>query len=148
LSSDVLDIVISVKEQYLAMILTGEKRVELRRKTVNVPLGSRVWLYAKSPRAHISAYATVEQITNAAPQVIWRKFHREAGISSEEYDLYMAGASIACAIRLKDIKRINPELSLAELRRQVRGFHPPQFFKKLTKGGVESSLLRTRACLL
>lgn len=147
MSSKVLDIVISVKEQYLAMILAGEKKVELRRKTVNVPPGSRVWLYATCPSAHICAYATVENITSDSPQVIWRKYHREVGISSEEYDLYMAGASVACAIRLRDIRRINPELSLAELRRQVRGFHPPQFFKKLTEGSAESVLLRTRASL-
>lgn len=148
MSSDVLDIVISLKEQYLAMIITGEKKVELRRKAVNVPLGSRVWLYAKLPSAHISAYATVEHITNASPQELWRRYHREVGITGEEFDAYMDGVSIACAIRLKDIQCITPELSLAELRRKVKGFHPPQFFKKLTKGSVESSFLRTRASLL
>jgi len=145
LSSEVLDIVISVKEQYLAMILAGEKKVELRRKTVNVPLGSRVWLYATCPSAQIRAYATVEKITSDSPQVIWRKYHREVGISSEEYDLYMAGASVACAIRLRDVRRIDPELSLAELRKEVKGFHPPQFFKKLTHDSAERELLRSRA---
>ena len=145
MSSEVLDIVISVKEQYLAMILAGEKRVELRRKTVNVPLGSRVWLYATCPSAQICAYATVENITSDSPQVIWRKYHREVGISSEEYELYMAGASVACAIRLRDIRRIDPELSLAELRKKIKGFHPPQFFKKLTLGSAERELLRSRA---
>jgi predicted transcriptional regulator len=147
LSSEVLDIVISVREQYLVKILTGEKKVELRRRTVNVPPGSRVWFYAKCPSAQIRAYATVEQITSDSPQAIWRRYHREAGITCEEYEQYMAGASVACAIRLRDIRHITPELSLAELRRQVRGFHPPQFFKKLTKGSAESVLLRARASL-
>ena len=144
MSSEVLDIVISVKEQYLAMILAGEKKVELRRKTVNVPLGSRVWLYATCPSAQIRAYATVEKITSDSPQVIWRKYHREVGISSEEYDLYMAGASVACAIRLRDVRRINPELSLAELRKRVKGFHPPQFFKRLEEGSPVLKLFRSR----
>ena len=127
------------------MILAGEKKVELRRKTVNVPPGSRVWLYATCPSAQICAYATVENITSDSPRVIWRKYHREVGISSEEYDLYMAGASVACAIRLRDVRRINPELSLAELRRTVKGFHPPQFFKKLTHDSAEREFLRRRA---
>ena len=141
---DTLDIVISVKEEYLMMILNGEKTVELRRKAINVPPGSRVWLYAKSPVAHISACATVRQVITTSPNVVWNRYRSEVGITRGEFDSYFAGSTTACAMLLADVRCIAPALKLSELRLRLKGFHPPQFFKKLHKGSPEFLLLRSR----
>jgi predicted transcriptional regulator len=143
LGIETLDIVISVKEEYLMMILNGEKTIELRRKAINVPPGSRVWLYAKSPVAHINACATVKQVVTASPSVVWNRYRSEVGISRDEFNSYFEGSATACAMLLADVRRIAPALKLSELRLRLKGFHPPQFFKKLHKGSPELQLLRS-----
>lgn len=140
---DALDIVISVKDEYLTMILNGEKTIELRRKAINVPPGSRVWLYAKSPIAHISAYATVRHVVTATPRVVWSRYRSEVGITRDEFESYFEGSSTACAILLEDVRCIAPALKLRDLRSRLHKFHPPQFFKKLHKGSPEFLLLRS-----
>jgi predicted transcriptional regulator len=143
LDFEALDIVISVKEEYLTMIVNGDKTIELRRKTINVAPGSRIWLYAKSPTAHISAYASVEKVITATPHMIWSKYHSEVGITLDEFNSYFDGSSTACAIFLEDIQCVVPALKLSELRSRLKGFHPPQFFKKLHKDSPEFLLLRS-----
>jgi predicted transcriptional regulator len=143
LDTEAVDIVISVKEEYLAMILKGDKTIELRRKAINVPPGSRVWLYAKSPIAHISACATVQRVVTGTPRVVWNRYRSEVGITRDEFNSYFKGSSTACAILLGDVRGVVPALKLRDLRSRLNGFHPPQFFKKLYKGSPEFSLLRS-----
>ena len=42
-------ILISLEPRHAENILEGRKRVELRRRTMNVTIGSTVWMYAKLP---------------------------------------------------------------------------------------------------
>lgn len=139
---DAGDIVISVKAEYLAMIVNGEKTIELRRKTINVSPGSRIWLYETSPTAHISAYASVEKVVTGTPQKIWNKYRDDVGITLHEFNSYFEGSSVACAIFLSDVRRVVPALKLSELRARLESFHPPQFFKRLHKNSPELLLLR------
>ena len=143
LDIDAHDIVISVKEEYLTLILSGEKTIELRRKVINVPPGSRVWLYAKSPTAHIRACATVRMVVKATPRAVWSRYHSKVGITRDQSDSYFEGSSIACAILLKDVRRVVPAVELSDLRSRLKSFHPPQFFKRLHRGSPEFLLLRS-----
>lgn len=143
MAPEALEIVISVKPEYLKMMLDGDKTVELRRKAMKVAPGSRVWLYAKAPTAKIAAYASIERIVTAAPRTIWTRYHSGVGISLDEFNAYFKGASLASAILLKGVHRIAPELTLEKLRSHLNGFHPPQFFKKLRKDSPESRLLHS-----
>jgi predicted transcriptional regulator len=139
------DIVISVEKKYLMLMLSGEKTIELRRRTVNVATGSRIWIYTKAPSAHISAYASVKDVITGTPKSIWRSYREQVGISLEEYESYFEGSSMACAIRLRDVCPMVPAVKLSELRSRLDGFHPPQFFKRLHKGSPGSLLLRSHA---
>ncbi len=140
---EALDIVISVKEEYLTMILNGDKTIELRRKAINVAPGSRVWLYAKSPVAHISACATVQRVVMGTPRVVWNRYRSDVGITRGEFDAYFEGSTTACALLLGDVRCVVPALKLSDLRSRLKGFHPPQFFKRLSKGSPELMLLRS-----
>ena len=139
---DAGDIVISVKAEYLAMIMNGEKTIELRRKTVKVSPGSRIWLYETSPTAHIAAYALVEKVITGTPKKIWSDYRNDVGITLAEFDSYFEGSSLACAIVLSEVRQVVPALKLSELRTRLNGFHPPQFFKRLRQNSPELRLLR------
>jgi predicted transcriptional regulator len=142
---DAADIVISVKPKYAARILSGEKSIELRRRRMRVAPGSRVWIYTKSPDAHISAYAVVEEIINLEPRELWRKHRNAVGVSLAEFNDYFVGVAVAWAMVLRDVRPLAPALRLSELRSRPCRFHPPQFFKRLQEGSPELSLLRARS---
>ncbi len=137
------NIVISVKPKYVAQILSGRKTVELRRRTVHVEPGSRVWIYTKAPAARIAAVATVMRVITGSPTDIWRRHRNNVGVSIEEFDQYFAGCRSACAILLCNVEAVAPAVQLADLKRQLTRFHPPQFFKRLRAS--ELSLLSSIA---
>lgn len=136
-------IVISVKPKYAAQMLSGHKTVELRRRTVHVEPGSRVWIYTTVPEARIAAMATIVRVCTDHPERIWHRYKDSVGISSEEFDRYFCGSERACAIVLSDVQAVVPAVHLTELRKRAKRFHPPQFFKRLREGSVELNLLRS-----
>jgi len=138
------DILISVADVYVTQILNGLKTVELRRRTLRISPGTRIWIYAKSPRSHVQAVAIADQIVTAPPEDIWRDFKNRVGISFDEFTKYFDGTARGCAVLLKQIGRIDPEIPLNELRQRIKHFHPPQFFKKLKAEGPEVEFFKSR----
>jgi predicted transcriptional regulator len=143
LIDDATDILISIKEEYVARILTGEKTVELRRRSVNVAPGSRVWVYTKKPHAQITLCAIVKKVIVAKPSELWEDHGQRAGITRAEFDNYFKGSSTACGIVLCNVRKIAPAPSLDELRSKTTSFHPPQFFKRMFPGDVTLDFLRS-----
>jgi predicted transcriptional regulator len=138
------DIVISLHEKYVIKMLSGQKTVELRRRSVHISPGSRVWIYTTSPKASIGVYATVDAVITAKPIDLWKSHGHQSGISAHEFNQYFAGASVACGIILRDFRKF-PALKLDELRMSPNGFHPPQFMKRLPQESPGRRLLRQHA---
>lgn len=136
-------IVISVKPKYAALMLSGQKTVELRRRAIHVEPGARVWIYATIPEGRIAAVATVGRVITSEPAYIWRLYKDSVGISSEEFGEYFRGSAQACAIVLSNVQAIVPALHLEKLRIGTKPFHPPQFFKRLREGSAELKLLES-----
>ncbi|MHB8792895.1 MAG: ASCH domain-containing protein [Thermoleophilia bacterium] len=121
--------IISLKPRYVDKILAGEKTVELRRRTVRLQMGTRLWIYATMP---VGALLAVSEITNVfvgSPEEIWKKYKSRMGITKEEFDRYVKGCMNVTAIELSSIRRIENSLTLSLLRAKFAQFHPPQFFK-------------------
>jgi predicted transcriptional regulator len=137
---DTTDILISVEKRYVNRMLSGQKRVELRRRAIRVVPGTRVWIYSKVPHGNVEAVAIVENVVHASPTRIWRDYGHCTGITRSEFDRYFQGSKTACAIILRQIRRITPVLALGQIRSLLSSFHPPQFFKKLREGGPELKL--------
>ena len=136
------NIIISVERKYLASILLGSKTVELRRRPFRVPIGTRVWIYGKSPYATVAAVATVSTIVSAPPHELWSKYGCRAAVTRAEFDSYFSDATIAWAICLENICALPTAVTLSALRRHSAPFHPPQFFKRLHHGSDALNLLR------
>lgn len=143
--SDEGDIIISVKAKYVERILSGEKTIELRRRSINIAPGSRIWIYSKLPGGCIGAFATVDRVLTAHPSKLWRRYNRRLGVTLNEFKKYFSGVGVACGIVLRDVQEISPALHLGELRKKCAPFHPPQFFKRLREGSLALQLLRSRA---
>ncbi|GBD96257.1 50S ribosomal protein L22/unknown domain fusion protein [bacterium BMS3Abin06] len=124
--------IISLKPKYVQSILSGEKTIELRKRTINLLPGTYLWIYATLPLGSIRAVAKIESIHRASPRSIWKKFSSHIGLSKKEFNTYVNGSNKVSAIALTSIKEINPPLALNSLRSKVKNFHPPQFFARIT----------------
>jgi len=140
--ADTENILISVERKYVASMLLGSKTVELRRRPFRVPVGTRVWIYGKSPYASVAAVATVGTIVSAPPDELWAQYGCRAAVTKAEFDLYFSDAIVAWAICLEDICALTTAVTLSALRRHSAPFHPPQFFKRLHHGSHALNLLR------
>jgi predicted transcriptional regulator len=135
------NILISVRPKYLESMLSGEKRVELRRRTLRINPGTHVWIYGKAPHSAVSAVATVGGIVSARPPELWRKWGNQAGVTKQEFDAYFAETSLAWAMLLDQVYALPHVVTLAALRQYSNPFHPPQFFMRLRHGSNALNLL-------
>ena len=127
------DALISIKPIYVEKLLSGEKEVEIRNRTVNLLPGSRLWIYSTLPKACVQAVAIVSNVEIGAPASIWRQHGESLGISETEYHRYVNGSGQVSAIVMKPIWQLPCNLSLHCLRGKVPGFHPPQFLKYMNE---------------
>lgn len=124
-------ILISLEPRHAENILSGSKRVELRKRTMNVHIGTTVWIYSKLPVGSVVGKARVSEIHAATPISIWRRFGKDAGITKQEFDAYYASSTQAVVLVLGEPRRFEKAISLAHLRKTAGSFYPPQFFTRL-----------------
>jgi predicted transcriptional regulator len=138
---DRADVIISVHNHHARNFQNGRKTVELRRKAVNLRPGTRVWIYSTLPCGSVETIGIVERVIRASPRRLWRAFGAKAAITKREFSEYFGDRSGGCAILLRDIRRLQPSVKLATIRRVSNEFHPPQFLKFLPDKSPELKLL-------
>lgn len=139
-----IDCMISIRPIFVDLILSGEKRIEIRRRPMRLPTGSRLWIYSTLPRGRIDVMATVAATVIDNPIVIWNHYSDRIGISQETFLNYVAKSDRITAILLDSVVSLVPPLELSELKTIARGFQPPQFAKHLKHGSAIENLLSKR----
>lgn len=128
------NILISLSSRHAENILAGTKRVELRRRNMNIDPGATVWMYVKLPVGSIIGQFRVGAIHTGAPATLWRRFGSVSGLSRAEFFDYFSGVTRGVALVLEDSRRLTQQLSLQALRGIDGQFQPPQFFRRLEQG--------------
>lgn len=124
-------ILISLEQRHAEEILAGRKHVELRRRRMNVEVGTTVWIYVKVPVGCIVGRARVSGLHSLAPSTLWRRFSGVSGLSRKEFDDYYKDVAQGFALVLEGVERLSSAVSLQELRITSAKFQPPQFFMRL-----------------
>lgn len=127
-------IIISLENRYAEEILSGRKKVELRRRRMNVEVGTTVWIYVKVPVGCVVGRARISGLHSLAPSTLWRRFSGVSGLTRSEFDEYYQDVTKGFALSLDSAKRLSPSVSLQELRNSSASsasFQPPQFFMRL-----------------
>jgi len=124
-------ILISLEPRHAENILEGRKRVELRRRMMNVAIGSTVWFYAKRPVGSIIGRSIIKAVHAFAPSTLWHRFGAVSGVSRSEFFEYFADRDKGIALELVDCQRLAPVFDLKALRLIDHAFQPPQFFMRL-----------------
>lgn len=112
---------ISIRPTFVEGILAGTKTIELRRRFMDLPVGSTLWIYSTLPVGAIVAVATLSNIDYDKPEELWRKYRRDVGIRNEHFDAYFDGCQLGVALRLTGIREVAP-LKLETIR-EIRGVH-------------------------
>ncbi|PPJ64866.1 hypothetical protein CUN59_02430 [Cuspidothrix issatschenkoi CHARLIE-1] len=131
-------LILSIKPKYAEMILSGQKKVELRRVRTRLKDGDLVLVYVSSPTKALVATFEVDNIIQneiqAKPKDIndfWKVIKNIAGISCNEYKTYYDTASTIVAIFIKNVNKLHNPIELETLRDKIPRFHPPQSYRYL-----------------
>jgi predicted transcriptional regulator len=73
----------------------------------------------------------ITEVIEASPTEIWKRFGSVTGLSKAEFDNYFAGIKTGFAMAVGQTWRLPEAIHLATLRRNHRGFHPPQGYRYL-----------------
>lgn len=140
LDSNERALLISVKPRYVAQLIGGIKRVELRRTRPNITSGELVLIYESSPTMALVGYGIVEDVLSSSPQQLWPQVREWAGISKAEYIGYFEGAKNAYGIKFGTVNFLDEPIGLDVLREALEGFQPPQIYRYLSKEQVVNVL--------
>jgi len=126
-----VDAIISIKPRHVDNILSGRKTVELRLRSMNLPAGSRLWVYTTLPVGKIKVSTEIDFIELLPPAKMWKKYGKNICISKREFDAYTNARDLVVAIGLRNVKLLDKEICLKALREYEENFQPPQFFSRL-----------------
>lgn len=97
----------SIRPEFAARLLAGEKRVEFRRRPAAREV-THILIYATSPVRAVVGVAEVERLERASPGELWDEFAEVAGIGRSDFFAYFAGTRTGCAYVVKHVWPCSP----------------------------------------
>lgn len=119
-----MDIILSIKPQFVKEIVAGRKTFEFRKKSFKEHV-SKVYVYASSPICRIVGEFIIGEILEGNPEIIWSQTSNRAGITKEYFDKYYDQRELAYAIEIKAFKYYKDPIDPYMV---IRRFSPPQSF--------------------
>lgn len=123
---------ISLWPEFAEAIVSGQKKIEFRRRIPLPALSARIWIYATRPVKAVIGFSYLEAIFQGSVDALWTQYGREAFLSEEQYRAYFDGTEKATAFLLRDHKKIKP-VGLDQLKEVRFNFQPPQSLTWLRK---------------
>jgi predicted transcriptional regulator len=120
---------LSVRPRFADAILDGTKRVEIRRRRVWIADGSLCLLYSSSPIRALVGAVRVRQTDVDSADALWARWGPQTGLTRAEYDAYVDGSVLPCAIEVEAAMRLSDPIPLEELRRRKGDFVTPQSYR-------------------
>lgn len=125
---------ISIRPNFANKILSGEKKLEFRRRWTTKPIEYLV-IYSSSPVQRIVAVASIIGVTEGTETALWDLAkERKGGVTRKLIREYFADRETGFAIELGEIlkfpERVNP-------RSKFPNFRPPQSFRYLDEDEYE-----------
>src|ERR1044071_4497734 len=110
-------VLLSIKPEYVELIFSGAKTVELRRVVPRSVLpNSDLIIYSTSPQKSIVGKARIEKIERMPVSRLWNKIRHCAGIDRKAFFAYFEGKSHGYALFLTKVKQFTHYYHLSGLR--------------------------------
>lgn len=130
-------LLVSVHPRFAEAILSGRKRVELRRRMPSIGRSETVLLYATVPCGALVGSFQVDEVLREPLPELWQRVKGIAEVTREEYADYFRGLTEGVGIFVASARRLEYPVPLSELRRVWKGFHPPQGFRYITNHDLD-----------
>ena len=128
-----MDILLSIKPKWAALILEGKKTVELRKQWTKSDDIQRIYLYASSPVKKIVGWMELELAACESVDELKRDTEPYSQVPSEEFNSYFSGKETGWGLFIRRAVKIERPISLNAVAER-----PPQSWMKLSP---EQSLL-------
>lgn len=122
---------LSVQPRFADALLDGRKTVEIRRRRAHLAQGSLCLLYASSPICALVGAIRVGSTDSGSPDELWRRWGDRTGLGRDEYNFYLRGSCLPCAIIVDGAERFIGPVALTDLRRRQTAFVTPQSYRFL-----------------
>ena len=125
-------IILSIHPSHIEKILSGEKRYEYRKR---IPTDIQyIVVYATAPIKMIVALIKIDSILKGAPESVWKKTKKHAGVSKDFFMFYFADHQDSYAIKFKTVLKLETPKSLMCLGNNITA---PQSYTYLTETAEE-----------
>jgi len=125
-------VLMSIKPENADKILTGKKKVEIRRRFSKKWTGCRISLYASTPKCSVVGDAFVREVVQDDPDLIWQIFGEQIGCTRGQFERYAHAADKLYAIILEDVVPYDQTISLHDISQALgTRIHPPQNYSIL-----------------
>lgn len=123
-------LLLSIHPQYAELILSGTKRVELRRRIDAKITGCQMLIYATLPVGAVVGRAVVSSVRHLPIPELWSEFGSSAAVPRADFFSYYSGLTHGYAVELSSVHRYFSPVPLGDLRR-IHGVSPPQSYRFL-----------------
>lgn len=131
-----MNIILSIKPEYVEKIFSGEKKYEYR-KVVFKQKVEAVYIYASSPICKIVGEFKIERIICDTPEAIWRQTKEQSGVSKTFFEKYYKGKNKGVALKIRNCKYtkgINPKLLIPDFKAPQSFIYVNSFIYEIYQG--------------
>ncbi len=123
---------LSIKPQFVASILSGQKKYEYRKFRCREDV-DKIVIYSTAPVKRVVAEVDIIEIVEDSVEVVWKKTKEHSGISKDFFDHYYEGKKRAFAYHLGEMHVYDKP----KLLQEIGVSYPPQSFCYLASGGAD-----------
>ena len=119
-----MNVILSIKPEFVEEIVSGEKQYEYRKILFKQKVDT-VYIYASRPIGKIVGEFKLEEIICDTPENIWKLTKEQSGVTKKFFDKYYEGKDKGVALKIKDCKEYEEGVNPNTL---VTNFKVPQSF--------------------
>ena len=124
-------VILSIKPKYVERIFSGQKTVELRKRSARIEPGAHVLIYSTSPCCAVVGEVQISFRDQLPITQLWKRHGNRAAVERGEFDEYYMGSEEGVAFGLINVRGYRKPLPLGLLRDAADGFRPPQSYMRV-----------------
>ena len=118
-----MNLLISIKPEYVEKIVSSEKKYEFRRSIFRKNV-EKIYIYSTSPEKKIVGYFEFKEYIEDTPDNLWNNFSDVAGISKESFFDYFKEKDTGFAIKIDNLNIFSQPIDV----NIIDNFRAPQSF--------------------
>jgi len=125
-------LLMSIKAEHARKVVSGTKKVEIRRSFSKKWTGCKISIYASGRERSLVGEASIKRVVVDKPENVWERFHDQIGCTKEEFDKYTRSKSQIYAVVLENAIPYQKSISVREVSSLTKEkLRPPQNYYNL-----------------